>query len=89
MTNANDPLSPPARRIADAFWRACLGKEQTFANDQKALAAALRVALDEVLPAFRPSHPMVIDEKHRKVDVASVRYLLLDIANELEGRSNG
>jgi len=55
----------------------------------KALAAALRVALDEVLPVFEPSHPMVIDEKHRKVDVASVRCLLLDIANELEGRSNG
>ena len=89
MTNTNDPLSPPARRVADAFWRSCLGKQQSFVNDRKALAAALRVALDEVLPAFRPSHPVVIDEKHRKVDVASARYLLLDIANELEGRSNG
>lgn len=47
MTNANDPLSPPARRVADAFWRACLGKEQTFKNDMIALAAALRALTNE------------------------------------------
>ncbi len=42
MTNSNDPLSPNARKVADAFWRACLGEPQTFENDMKALAAALR-----------------------------------------------
>lgn len=42
MTNANDPLSPAARKVADAFWRTCLGEPQTFENDMKALAAALR-----------------------------------------------
>lgn len=47
MTNTNDPLSPPARRVADAFWRSCLGKEQSFVNDRKALAAALRALAEE------------------------------------------
>lgn len=42
MANANDPYSPDTRRVADAFWRACLGEPQTFKNDMKALAAALR-----------------------------------------------
>lgn len=40
--NANDPYSPNTRKVADAFWRACLGKPQTFKNDMEALAAALR-----------------------------------------------
>ena len=44
---ANDPLSPPARRVADAFWRSCMGKEQSFVNDRKALAAALRALAKE------------------------------------------
>ena len=46
--NSNDPLSPPARRISDAFWRSCLGKEATFQNDREALAAGLRAAADEI-----------------------------------------
>jgi hypothetical protein len=42
MTNSNDPYSPNTRRVADAFWRTCLGRPQTFKNDMRALAAALR-----------------------------------------------
>lgn len=48
MTNTNDPLSPPARRVANAFWRECLGKDQTFLSDQKALGAALRALAEEI-----------------------------------------
>jgi hypothetical protein len=44
--NTNDPYSPNTRRVADAFWRACLGEPQTFKNDMKAVAAALRAVTD-------------------------------------------
>lgn len=74
--NTNDPLSPPARRVADAFWRACLGKEQTFKNDMIALAAALRALTNE--NAYEVTgdgwYSLVVD-----VDD------ILSIADELEG----
>ena len=47
IINANDPHSPNTRRVADAFWRACLGEPQTFKSDMKALAAALRTIVHE------------------------------------------
>jgi hypothetical protein len=74
-------LSPAAQAVFNAFTTAPLCAEVK-------LAAALRAALDEVLPAFRSSRPKVIDEKHRKVDAATVRYLMLDIVNELEAQAN-
>ena len=74
--NTNDPLSPPARRVADAFWRACLCKEQTFKNDMIALAAALRALTNE--NAYEVTgdgwYSLVVD-----VDD------ILSIADELEG----
>jgi len=74
-------LSPAAQAVMDAY----VSEDRA---GRLAVAAALRVALDEVLPAFRSSRPKVIDEKHRKVDAATVRYLMLDIVNELEAQAN-
>lgn len=69
--NANDPYSPDTRRVADAFWRACLGEPQTFKSDMKALAAALRMVV-HVHGTSREDEWLV-----RADD-------LLDIADELE-----
>lgn len=74
-TNANDPYSPDTRRVADAFWRACLGEPQTFKSDMRALAAALR----EVVHVHGTSRE---DEWMLKADD------LLDIAEELENVAN-
>ena len=54
--NRNDPLSPEARKVADAFWRACLGEPQTFENDMKALAAALRAVAEVCAPDDSEGH---------------------------------
>ena len=69
--NRNDPYSPDTRRVADAFWRACLGEPQTFGSDMRALAAALR----EVVRVHGESRE---DEWLVRADD------LLDIADELE-----
>lgn len=69
--NTNDPLSPDARRVADAFWRACLGEPQTFKSDMKALAAALRTIVHEY--GTSREDEWLIDAND-----------LLDIADELE-----
>jgi hypothetical protein len=77
-------LSPAAQAVFNAA-------DSVFdeaGTTSQGIAAALRAALDEVLPAFRSSRPKVIDEKHRKVDAATVRYLMLDIVNELEAQAN-
>lgn len=71
VTNANDPYSPNTRRVADAFWRACLGEPQTFKSDMRALAAALRTVVHE----YGTSRE---DEWRIRADN------LLDIADELE-----
>jgi hypothetical protein len=74
-TNSNDPYSPNTRRVADAFWRACLGEPQTFRSDMKALAAALR----QVVHTYGTSR-----EDEWLVDAND----LLDIADELEDNAN-
>lgn len=78
--NRNDPLSPEARRVADAFWRACLGKEQSFVNDRKALAAAL-CALAEVAGAEY--------DGARQIDYAVDVEEIYRIADEIGGIDNG
>jgi len=45
MANANDPLSPHARLVYDAFNRVALYGEPSFETDRRALAAALRKAV--------------------------------------------
>ena len=70
-TNANDPYSPNTRRVADAFWRACLGEPQTFKSDMRALAAALRTIVQQ--HGTSREDEWLIDAND-----------LLDIADELE-----
>ena len=71
MINANDPYSPNTRRVADAFWRACLGEPQTFKSDMRALAAALRTIVQQ--HGTSREDEWLIDAND-----------LLDIADELE-----
>ena len=71
IVNSNDPYSPETRRVADAFWRACLGEPQTFKSDMKALAAALRTVVHEY--GTSREDEWLIDAND-----------LLDIADELE-----
>ena len=71
IINTNDPYSPNTRRVADAFWRACLGEPQTFKSDMKALAAALRTIVHEY--GTSREDEWLIDAND-----------LLDIADELE-----
>jgi hypothetical protein len=73
--NANDPYSPNTRRVADAFWRACLGEPQTFKSDMKALAAALRTIVREYGDSREDLWFVSADD-------------LLDIADELEDNAN-
>ena len=73
--NTNDPYSPDTRRIADAFWRACLGEPQTFENDMKALAAALRTVVHQHGTSREGEWLISADD-------------LLDIADELEDNAN-
>lgn len=47
MINRNDPLSPAARAVYDAFNRVALYNEPTFETDLMALAAALRAAVKQ------------------------------------------
>lgn len=72
--NANDLYSPETRRVADAFWRACLGEPQTFKSDMKALAVALRTIV-EVHGDSREDLWFVSADN------------LLDIADELEDKA--
>lgn len=75
IVNSNDPYSPDTRRVADAFWRACLGEPQTFENDMKALAAALRTIVYQY-------------ETSREGELLISADDLLNIADELEDNSN-
>jgi hypothetical protein len=79
-------LSPAAQAVLDAFtdewpW-------QTMPQTHESLAAALRAAINQVVPEYRENRPKTFDEKHRKMDVSPIRYCLLDIADELEAMSS-
>jgi hypothetical protein len=83
--NTNDPLSPTAREVYDAFNRVGFINEPSFETDRKALAAALFAVADQVTPA----EPLVQTfdyccdySQHR--ERASIRHKLLTVANELE-----
>ena len=73
--NANDPYSPDTRRVADAFWRACLGEPQTFKSDMRALAAAIRMIVQQHGTSREDEWLIDADD-------------LLDIADELEDNAN-
>lgn len=78
-------LSPAAQAVLDVF------TEDNSLHDRKhnyynleALAAALRAALDEVVPEHREHHPATLDERWRKVSAFEVRNRFLAIATELK-----
>jgi hypothetical protein len=84
MTN----LSPAAQSVLDAFLNRSLTSRQWYGDmgPQLKLAAALRAAIDQVVPEYRENRPKTFDEKHRKMDASVIRYCLLDIADELEAQ---
>ena len=47
-------------------------------------AAALRAAIDELIPEAREGRLATLDEKHRKVSVANIRAKFQDVIAELE-----
>ena len=74
MANTNDPLSPYARLVYDAFNRVALYGEPSFETDRRALAAALRKVVH--VHGTRREDEWLL----RADDV-------LDIADELEKRA--
>jgi len=76
-------LSPAALAVMTA---GTMGNSNVI-NDpvyRQCIAAALRAAIDQVVPEYRENRPKTFDEKHRKMDASVIRYCLLDIAAELE-----
>jgi len=74
-SNRNDPLSPHARLVYDAFNRVALYGDSTFKTDRRALAAALREIV-RVHGESREDEWLVMADD------------LLDIADELEDSTN-
>jgi hypothetical protein len=74
-------LSPAAQAVIDAYIYVDCGTPS-----YACVAAALRAAIDQVVPEYRENRPKTFDEKHRKMDASVIRYCLLDIADELEAQ---
>ena len=53
-------------------------------TDKKALAAAILVIADLVVPEHREHHPNTLDEKYRKISAFDIRNQLLAITAELK-----
>ena len=69
-------LSPAAQAVDDAFWKTINDKWNIYDRRRAQLAAALRAAADQVLPASPDMIPSLM----------MVRYRLLAIADELEAQ---
>jgi len=80
------PLSPAAQAVMDAF----LGDSEytglQMDDMRENVAAALRAAIDQVVPEYREHYPTTLDERHRKVSAFDVRDRYLAIAAELEAQ---
>jgi len=74
-------LSPAASAVWDAFNQDEAG---VFVDYGDKLAAALRAALNQVVPEHREHYPATLDERYRKVSAFDVRNKFLAIATELE-----
>jgi len=77
-------LSPAAQAVLDAAIASAI--KNLHGTYERDIAAALRAAIDQVVPEYRENRPKTFDEKHRKMDVSPIRYCLLDIADELENQ---
>lgn len=71
-------LSPAAQAV--------LGAAMGSRGGRFRVIAAIRAAVDQVVPEHREHHPATLDERHRKVSAFSVRDQFLAIATELEGQ---
>jgi hypothetical protein len=77
-------LSPAAQAVLDAFLKT-LGEEPMPGWDYgRDLAAALRAAVDQVVPEHREHYPNTLDERYRKVSVFDIRNQFLAIAAQLD-----
>jgi len=79
-------LSVSAQTVLDAVAKAQFGS--CYTQFESIAAAALRAAIDQVVPEYRENRPKTFDEEHRKMDASVIRYCLLDIADELEAMAN-
>ena len=73
-----EPRSPAAQAVLDAFWKDLDFREDFTPNN---IAAALRAAADQVVPASLPWHRATCNPF-----AGQIRTELLAIATELEGQ---
>ena len=74
------PLSPAAQAVLDA------SNLHPCKDSCLILAAVLRAAVDQVVPATREHYPATIDERYRKVSAFDVRNQFFAIATELKSQ---
>jgi hypothetical protein len=72
-------LFPAAQSVLDAYRSTHLSINN--------LAAALRAAVDQVVPEHREHYPNTLDERYRKVSVFDIRNQFLAIAAQLDSTS--
>jgi hypothetical protein len=80
-------LSPAAQTVIDAFLKTPGEKPMPSWNYGRDIAAALRAAVDQVVPEHREHYPNTLDEKYRKVSVFDIRNQFLAIAAQLDSTS--
>jgi hypothetical protein len=75
--HVNDPPCHPG----DSDWNGCY-----TCVHRAGIAAALRAAVDQVVPEHREHYPATLDERYRKVSAFDVRSKFFAIAAELEAQ---
>jgi hypothetical protein len=77
-------LSPAAQAVLDAFLGDAEDTGLQMDDLRENVAAALRAALDQVVPETREHYPATVDERCRKISAFNVRNQFFVIAAELE-----
>ena len=80
-------LSPAAQTVIDAFLNTPGEEPMPGWNYRRDIAAALRAAVDQVVPEHREHYPNTLDERYRKVSVFDIRNQFLAIAAQLDSTS--
>ena len=80
-------LSPAAQAVLDAFLKTPGEEPMPGWNYRRDIAAALRAAVDQVVPEHREHYPNTLDERYRKVSVFDIRNQFLAIAAQLDSTS--
>ena len=71
-------------KLSNATWAVIGAYGDAPFSGRPAIAAALRAAIDQVVPEHREHYPVTLDERYRKVSAFDVRNKFLAIADELE-----